>query len=296
MPASEIDRSPQPNADQIRRRDFATVRRGYDPGQVRGYLDSVAQRMESLEQELRAAKYAADTAAKRASSAVPAPPQTDPYDAFAKKFAGLIGTADKEANRLLEDARGESHRIMEEARADSERIRVDAQARSEEARAEAERVLEQARQQADRALSTMAERRRQLADRLQAMQVHLTSAAQDLDVPAHQVTGVPAAKEGASADVAARTRSEPSNDEGSPGGPSPRVPEPGEQDRDVQEPGQMANADTLFGAGESESRPDAEAEAPPYEDLWVTPEDAVDIPDLASIELDFDDDRPAGDR
>ena len=38
MSATELDLPLLPSADQIRRREFATIRRGYDPEQVRDYL------------------------------------------------------------------------------------------------------------------------------------------------------------------------------------------------------------------------------------------------------------------
>ncbi len=42
MPTSDLDMPLLPSAEQIRRREFATVRRGYDPQQVRAYLTSIA--------------------------------------------------------------------------------------------------------------------------------------------------------------------------------------------------------------------------------------------------------------
>ena len=129
---------------------------------------------------------AGSPAAHRAPAAAPAPaqdrPTVDPYEAFAKKVAGLLGTADKEAGRLVEEAKRESTRIVEEARAEADRIRLDAQSNAEEARAEADRMLEAARVEAERALSGLAGRRQTLMDQLQTMQTRLLSAAKDLDV------------------------------------------------------------------------------------------------------------------
>ena len=52
MPTSDLDMPLLPSAEQIRRREFATVRRGYDPQQVRAYLTSIANQVGTLEQEL----------------------------------------------------------------------------------------------------------------------------------------------------------------------------------------------------------------------------------------------------
>ena len=54
--ATDIDVPFLPSAAQIRRREFASVRRGYDPDQVRDYLSQVAEQVEMLEQEVREAK------------------------------------------------------------------------------------------------------------------------------------------------------------------------------------------------------------------------------------------------
>ena len=50
---NDLDLPLLPSAEQIRRREFATVRRGYDPDQVREYLQGVAGQVETLERELR---------------------------------------------------------------------------------------------------------------------------------------------------------------------------------------------------------------------------------------------------
>ena len=54
--ATDIDVPFLPSAAQIRRREFASVRRGYDPDQVRDYLAQVAEQVEMLEQEVRETK------------------------------------------------------------------------------------------------------------------------------------------------------------------------------------------------------------------------------------------------
>jgi DivIVA domain-containing protein len=71
---SDLDLPLLPSAEQIRRREFATVRRGYDPDQVRDYLRQVAEQLESLEGELREASLAAESKAASPSSTLPAVP------------------------------------------------------------------------------------------------------------------------------------------------------------------------------------------------------------------------------
>jgi len=181
-------------------------------------------------------------------------PTVDPYEAFAKKVAGLLGTADKEATRLVEEAKRESARIIEEARAEADRIRLDAQSNAEEARAEAERMLEAARAEAERALSGLAGRRQTLMDQLQTMQTRLLSAAKDLDVTI----------EDRPADL-----------------PQPLV--------DAE-----AKAEAKGGAGTEAQVPEGDDIVEPgYEDLWVSSDEVGALSDLATMEFDFDaEDRP----
>jgi DivIVA domain-containing protein len=181
---------PPPNAEQIRRREFATIRRGYDPEQVRTYLASVAEQIEMMEQELNRARLELSSAAARgermpdaAAATPPAPPAEDPYEALSKRFAGLIETADQEAERILANAKSEARRALDEARSEADRIRVDAQAHAEEGRQEVADLLERATTEADRVLSTLGERRRSLASQLEGMRSKLIAMAEDLSIP-----------------------------------------------------------------------------------------------------------------
>ncbi len=181
---------PPPSAEQIRRREFATIRRGYDPEQVRTYLSSVADQIELLERELNQLRLEASSAAARndqmadpATASSPAPPAEDPYEALSKRFAGLIETADHEAQAILENAKSEAKRALDEARSEADRIKVDAQAHAEEGRQEVADLLERATTEADRVLSTLAERRRSLATQLEEMRGKLIAMAEDLAPP-----------------------------------------------------------------------------------------------------------------
>ena len=134
----DLDLPFQPSAELIRRREFATIRRGYDPEQVRAFLLVVADSIQELEDDLHKAKGSPPTPSqikpvsvvKAPSETPPAKPESDPYEALGKRFAGLLGTADKEAQRLVAEAKAESTRVLSEARSEAEKIRVNAQARA----------------------------------------------------------------------------------------------------------------------------------------------------------------------
>ena len=280
---------PPPNAEQIRRREFATVRRGYDPEQVRSYLSSIADQTELLEREVNQVRLELSSAASRTQQAdapPPAPPAADPYEALSKRFAGLIETADQEAVKILENAKKEANHALAEARSEADRIRVDAQAHAEEGRQEVADLLERATTEADRVLSTLAERRRSLTARLSEMRTKLISMAEDL----------------AGLDESTR-------DEASTHGdvePVSGSDEPEETDvkesAGIDEAEVSAEAESVTeGAAETsgEAEPSAEAETSRatrkprrgsedsrYEALWVTKEKKpLEIPDLASLDL-----------
>jgi DivIVA domain-containing protein len=246
MPTSDLDMPLLPSAEQISRREFATVRRGYDPQQVRAYLTSIATQVGTLERELSQLRLEAGSAAARSDQGAEtvkapdhaAPSADDPYGALSKRFSTLIEMADQEAERILENARSEATRAVDEATSEADRIRVDAQAHAEEARQEGTELLERAKTESDRLLSGLAERRRSLVTQLEEMRGKLITVADDLVAPIED---------------AARAEAE---------------------DADLAE----ANGDA-----------DAETPVDPrYEDLWVSDEGSLELPDLASIDLDFD--------
>lgn len=176
MSATHLDLPVLMSADQIRRREFVAVRRGYDPTQVREFLEQVAEQVQQLEAMLREARSEADAAVRAASQ-----PKADPYERLANRVAGLLRAADQEAERLRGEARAEAERILAEARADAERIRAEAESRAAELRAEAESALREAREQADRTIAGLATKRDELVEQLAEMQQRLVGVARELE-------------------------------------------------------------------------------------------------------------------
>jgi DivIVA domain-containing protein len=279
---SELDLPLLPSAEQIRRREFATVRRGYDPDQVREYLGQVATQVETLEKGLRDVKMQSDTKASALSpgealagrmatepaaapaappSPSPQPPTTD--DAYAKltaRFGRMIESADREATAVVQEAKADATRILDEARTEADRIRLDAQSRAEEARQQGTETLAKAKVEADRILGSLADRRESLVTQMQEMQSRLLSVAKDLEVAMDErgtapQTPSPAIGSSSAAPAAATSTSS-----------APKPPSGSPKDDLVD---------------------------PRYEDLWASgsKESPVDIPDLAPIDLDFDDDK-----
>jgi cell division initiation protein len=268
--ATEIDLPFLPSAAQIRRREFASVRRGYDPDQVRDYLTQVAEQIETLEQELRDSKLKPASGPKSGGQVRPSdpPPSEDPYERLAKRLTTLLATADKEAEGMLGEARADAARMLDEARSEADRIRVDAQARAEEARQQGNELLERAKQEADRVVLGLSERRETLVQHLQDMQTRLVGVAKELEVAIEDPAGV--------------QRSRPAGpDTPNPGSASvapeasttPTVPAEVEHRADPQDPdGDHQPADGIDGLE------------------GMLPDDGIDMPGIPPLELDFDDD------
>jgi DivIVA domain-containing protein len=176
MAATRLDHPVLVSADQIRRREFVTTRRGYDPDQVRTYLEELATQVEMMSAMLREARLEADTAVGAVS-----PLTVDPYERLAQRVASLIREADETAERLRLEGRRDAERIMLEARGDADRIRTEAEVQAGRAQAEAEMALHQAREQADRTISGLATRREALVDQLSQMQERLLGVARELE-------------------------------------------------------------------------------------------------------------------
>jgi DivIVA domain-containing protein len=188
MSATELDLPLLPSAEQIRRREFATIRRGYDPEQVRDYLRQVAAQVETLERQLREARLEVESAHRTTVIPEPEPEETvdpepaiDPYEELAGRLAELIRAADGQADSIVTEAQSEAGRQVSEARAEADRIRTDAQSRAEEARQQGDEVLQHAKTEAERVLSSLSTRREHLVEQLQQMQTRLLGVAQELE-------------------------------------------------------------------------------------------------------------------
>lgn len=216
METSDLDIPLLPSAEQIRRREFATIRRGYDPDQVRDYLAQVAAQVDTLEKELRGEggevparptgiEALVEMADVEAPDDVMVATTDDPYQRVAQRFAVVFETADSEAEEVVARARTEAEQLVGDARSEADRIRVDAQARAEEARQEGREALDRARREADETLGDLDAKRASLVSELDGMRAKLLSVADDLVLPLDaddvEVTGNGSALPGTTAEV-----------------------------------------------------------------------------------------------
>jgi DivIVA domain-containing protein len=176
MSATNLDLPVLISAEQIRRREFVTIRRGYDPDQVRAYLGQLADQIELMRILLRDAQVEAETARRTTTQ-----PRQDPYQLLGERVASVLREADHVAETITSEAHRNAEDVIREARADADRIRTDAQARAEEARSRAEHAVRTAREEADRTIAGLSTRRDALVDQIASMQERLIGVARDLE-------------------------------------------------------------------------------------------------------------------
>ncbi|HEU5225864.1 MAG TPA: DivIVA domain-containing protein [Actinomycetota bacterium] len=176
MSATNLDVPVLISAEQIRRREFVTIRRGYDPDQVRAYLVQLADQIELMRVLLRDAQAEAQAARRTTEQ-----PRQDPYQQLGERVASVIREADHVAEAITGEAHRDAERVTREARAEADRIRTDAQAKAEEARSRAEAAVRTARQEADRTIAGLSTRRDALVDQIASMQERLIGVARDLE-------------------------------------------------------------------------------------------------------------------
>jgi DivIVA domain-containing protein len=267
MSATELDVPVFISSDQIRRREFVTIRRGYDPHQVRDYLDQLADQVELMSSLLRDARLEAEAAMRENSQ-----PKVDPYERLAKRVASVIREADEVAERFQVEGRRDAERMIDEARADADRIRTDAQAKAEEARENAERSLRLAKEQADKTLSGLSSRRQSLVGELAQMQERLLGVARDLE-----------------ATIVMPEIAEPDADEASDGADATDVTDAVERVVDVTNDDQPSTPQSVNVFGEPIEDPDA-LDDPSYEELWEgTQALQLEMPDIPPLDLLWDD-------
>jgi DivIVA domain-containing protein len=176
MSTTNLDLPVLISAEQIRRREFVTIRRGYDPDQVRGYLEQLADQIELMRVLLRDAQAEAQTALRTNEQ-----PRRDPYQQLGERVASVIREADQVAETIKTEAHRDAELVTRDARAEADRIRTDAQAKAEDARSQAETAVRAAREEADRTIAGLSTRRDALMDQLASMQERLIGVARDLE-------------------------------------------------------------------------------------------------------------------
>ncbi len=117
-------------------RSFASARRGFDPGEVRNFLELVSQELENSHQREVELQEALADAEHRANN-----PTIDE--------ATLITALGNETAKVLRTAHEVAAEIISKAEVDAQRMRQEATNRSDQIREQAEKYAEESRAQAD---------------------------------------------------------------------------------------------------------------------------------------------------
>jgi DivIVA domain-containing protein len=280
MSATNLDLPVLITAEQIRRREFVTIRRGYDPEQVRAYLGQLADQMEVMRSMVNEARSEATTAVRAAAE-----PRIDPYEQLAARVANLIREADGAAVKIRTEAQADAERLTSHARAEADRIRTDAQAHAEEARERAETAVRVAREEADRTIAGLATRRDALVGQLASMQERLLGVADDLERAMDVKVSLP--------EIEPMLAMSPEADAGNGFAMPAAASDDGSEDQLDGSDGDAVDAP--FGTivvGEAE---DAEEIGPPtvdpsYDELWEGTEAIrIELPQIPALDLDWGD-------
>ena len=143
---------------EVTRANFATVRRGYDPGEVRAFLDGVGREMQLLETRLQDLQHQLADAQRRAAN--PVLDEATLAAALGSQSAAILRSAHEEAGRVTSEAQERATGIFSQAQERATTSLVEAQERSahivseaestaihveEDARAASQRLIESAK-------------------------------------------------------------------------------------------------------------------------------------------------------
>jgi len=115
-----ITSSPHLAPDDVARHTFASVRRGFDPTEVRDYLESLAGGLRGLAEREQELRLALESAEERAAN--PVIDDAMLTNAVGKETARVLQSAHEAAAEMVANATAESERLVSEARTGSERL------------------------------------------------------------------------------------------------------------------------------------------------------------------------------
>lgn len=174
--------------DDVARHTFGTVRRGFDPSEVRAYLESVAVGLRAVaEREQELLKELADAEHRAEHPVLDEPTLTS---ALGTETARVLHSAHEVAAEMVANAEAEAERLRTESREEVDQLRASTEAALddraatteaaaaavlERANEEAEAALETARREAEDLLSQAREQCRSMVDEAQGLRARVLS-------------------------------------------------------------------------------------------------------------------------
>ena len=154
-----ITSSPHLAPDDVSRHTFASVRRGFDPAEVRDYLESIATGLRAQaerEQELLAALAEAE---ERAAN--PVINDSMLTNAVGKETARVLQSAHDASGEMVGNAEAEAARLLAEAQVESGRLLAEATELNDQAQTRADALLAERTAEAEAATASLRERTEQ---------------------------------------------------------------------------------------------------------------------------------------
>lgn len=163
MSTTDVDLMGAPLADDLYNPEFAVVLRGYDPEEVRTYVQNVATHIDGLQRQLRDAHEQVEAGRRQYIAAKEAA-----YKQLATHMADLLHAADMEAERLKREGHEEAGKATSEAERVSMQMRREAETEAERLRREGEEMLWRARSETERTLGGLTAKREEMLKELEA--------------------------------------------------------------------------------------------------------------------------------
>ena len=177
-----ISSSSRLSADEVARHTFATVRRGFDPAEVRTFLDSVATELRSWAE--READLRTELADAQHLAANPVLDEATLTSALGTETARVLRSAHEAAHDMVAKAESEAERMLDRARSEIDEAETKAEAALAERTSQAEAavaelrrrvqeesavVLEAARTEAEAMVAQARTECREMVDEAQAL-------------------------------------------------------------------------------------------------------------------------------
>jgi len=152
--------------DDVARHSFSTARRGFDPNEVRAYLESIAAGLRGIADQER--QLLSDLAEAEHRAAHPVLDEPTLTAALGTETARVLHSAHEVAAEMVAKSEAEAHRLTTEAREEIQQSRAEGEARLAEQTAASEAAIEQLRDKTEQQAVARAEAARQDAEELLA--------------------------------------------------------------------------------------------------------------------------------
>ncbi len=150
--------------DDVARHTFGSVRRGFDPNEVRAYLESIAVSLRGVAD--REKELFAELAAAEHRAAHPVLDEATLTAAVGAETARVLHSAHEVADEMVANAEAEATRLLTECRDEIDKLRAQTEARLTEQSAASEAAAGELRQRTDQQIASGLEAARNEAEEL----------------------------------------------------------------------------------------------------------------------------------